>query len=43
VRGRQIKSSLACRNIHFLQSHSHEMQPESIPEGLPAEASAQAG
>ena len=34
VRGRQIKSSLSRQYTDLLQSHSHQLQPKSIPEGM---------
>ena len=30
----EIKSPLSLQNADLLQSHSHQLQPDSIPEGM---------
>jgi hypothetical protein len=30
----EIKSPLSLQNTDLLQSHSHQLQPDSIPEGM---------
>ena len=34
VQPEQIKSPLSRQNTDLLQSHSHQLQPKSIPEGM---------